>query len=98
MDGWDETGSGMNPWHGEGSEHAFGAWHWVGMSVGLAILIAAVIAAVLIVRRLTAQPERQAVGATSSAEETLRARFARGEIDADEYRSRMQVLAEPLGS
>ena len=96
MHDWNDTGNGMNGWHGEGAEHSFGAWHWVGMSIGLAILIAAIVAVVLIVRRLTAQsPSPLAAG---SPEATLRDRFARGEIDAEEFRSRMQVLSEPHGS
>lgn len=97
MDDWNGNGNGMNGWHGEGSEHAFGAWHWVGLSIGLALLIAVAIAAVLIVRQLTAGKGKAAASMPGSAEETLRARFARGEIDAEEFRTRMQVLAEPHG-
>lgn len=96
MDDWNERGPGMRPWHGEGHDHLLGAWHWVGMSIGLAIAIAAVVAAYLVLRRVAGEP-RRAAGGTSSPEELLRTRFARGEIDAEEYRSRMQVLAEPQG-
>lgn len=95
MDDWNGPGRGMHPWHGEGAEHAFGPWHWLGMSIGLAILIVAIVALVLVLRRSSAVQSRTSATLPGSPEEILRARFARGEIEAEEYRSRLQVLSEP---
>lgn len=94
MDDWNRPGPGMHPWHGEGSEHVFGTWHWVGMSLGLAILIGAAVAVLLVLRRYASARPRGTAHLPGSPEEILRARFARGEIEAEEYRSRMQVLGE----
>ena len=75
--------------------------HWGGIWVGgLGILVnllflgLVVLAVVLLVRALS----RPGHPAASSAHQILAERFARGEIDAEEYQARLRVLnGEPGG-
>jgi putative membrane protein len=54
-----------------------------------------VLAVVTLVRHYSAQPAQSAMPtAATSAEELLAQRFARGEIDEDEYRRRRDALRE----
>jgi putative membrane protein len=67
---------------------------WLGMSFGMVLWFAlAVVAAWLVVRGLMAL-ERSRTDGTSAPrpEEILRERFARGDIDADEFERRLTVL------
>ena len=58
----------------------------------IALIVAAVVA---LVRHFSAQPAQSAMPpAASSAEEVLAQRFARGEIDEDEYRLRRDAMRE----
>jgi putative membrane protein len=72
-----------------------GTWGWLWMSVSMlafwALLIGVV---VLVVRSLTRPPAASTTpgAATASAQQVLAERFARGEIDAEEYRQRLQTL------
>ncbi|HEX2032514.1 MAG TPA: SHOCT domain-containing protein [Actinomycetota bacterium] len=59
---------------------------WLWSLVGLLLLVALVVLAVWAVRRFTAQP------GTRDARRILEERFARGEIDADEFGSRLRTL------
>ena len=82
----------------------FGGW-WV-MGIGMLILWAMVIAGIVLLVRWAAvgnsreaqppaaRPGEQAFGASSldQAQRILDERFARGEIDAEEYRLRRDVL------
>jgi putative membrane protein len=62
-------------------------WWWV-MGVGWLVLLAAfVVLAVVLVRHFT-----QTSGTRHGAEEVLAERFARGEIDEEEFRSRRDAL------
>jgi putative membrane protein len=74
-------------WHG-------GAWGWFWMLATMAtfwLLIVAVL--FVVVRAGTADRERgDGSASATAAEEVLRDRFARGEIDADEYEHRRKVL------
>jgi putative membrane protein len=63
---------------------------WWGMGVGMLIWLVVVVLVVWLVVRLVTQ--RPTGGRTESAEELLRRRFASGEIDAEEYDRRMEVL------
>lgn len=64
----------------------FGGWMWL-MIAGTVIFWISIIAfAVWAVRRFTERPR------TGSARKILDERFARGEIDAEEYASRLQEL------
>lgn len=71
------------------------AWGWVAMTVGMigfwVLLIALLIAAVRLIG-----PRDQGSGGAShqSARQILDQRFARGEIDEDEYRSRVKTLSD----
>ena len=72
---------------GNGDGHMGDGWWWV-MGVGWLVFLAAVVAiAVALTRshRASSEPRR-------TAYDTLDDLFARGEIDADEYRRRRDVL------
>lgn len=79
--------------------HDVSGWGWFTMSVGMILFWAVLIAlGVLLFRALarsgdsptsTGTPPRPA---SSTAEQLLAERFARGEIDEDEYRHRLAVL------
>jgi putative membrane protein len=64
----------------------FGGWMWIMMAGGTIFLISVIAFAVWAVRRFTDRPR------TSSARKILDQRFARGEIDAEEYSSRLRRL------
>jgi putative membrane protein len=73
-------------------------WDWVGMTVMMVLLLAVVIvAAVLVVRLLGAgeRPGGDTRPAPRSAMEVLQERFARGEIDEDEFKRRRALLNAP---
>ncbi|WP_435056790.1 SHOCT domain-containing protein [Streptomyces capoamus] len=82
-------------WYG----HGLGGWGWFVMSAGVILFWALIIALGVVLYRFLAGPreggdragERQPV---TSPEQLLAARFARGEIDEDEYRRRLAVLRE----
>ncbi|KES04322.1 hypothetical protein BU52_26290 [Streptomyces toyocaensis] len=80
----------MTYWNG----HGMNAWGWFAMSLGTALLLALlIVAGVLIARALGGAPgaPRPSDG-RPSAELLLAERFARGDIDEDEYRRRLAVL------
>ena len=66
---------------------------WIFLAgIVIALIVAGVVA---LVRHYSAPPAQSAIpGAASSAEEVLAQRFARGEIDEDEYRLRRDALRE----
>ncbi|HEX5568451.1 MAG TPA: SHOCT domain-containing protein [Streptomyces sp.] len=83
-------------WYGDG----FGGWAWFAMSVGMVLFWALVIVgAVLLFRALERPGEHVHTPAVPSPEQLLAERFARGEIDEEEYRSRLAALraAGPSG-
>ena len=67
---------------------------WLGMGVGMLLwLVLAVVVVWLIVRGLIAVERTRTDGpAASGPDEILRERFARGEIDADEFERRRALL------
>ena len=74
------------------TDHDLTGWGWVAMTVGMAVFWGLLITlAVVLVRGLnrTAGP---ADGLRPSPERLLAERFARGEIDEDEYRGRLATL------
>ena len=77
-----------------------GGWGWGGwilMTLVMVLFWAAVITAlVLAVRYLTGAGGHRNLGnsASTRAEDVLAERFARGEIDDDEYRKRLTLLRE----
>lgn len=78
---------GWNGWMGWGS--GIGVL-WMLLLVGLTVAAAIFLARVLLPRSGTARGEDDALS-------VLRARFARGEIDEDEYRARRAILTSTPG-
>lgn len=69
-------------WHSSG-------WGWLAMAIGMAAFWIAIALVVLALVR-NASPGRPS--GRSRAEEILSERYARGEIDTDEYRTRTSEL------
>lgn len=74
-----------------------GGWGWVGVSLGSVLLLALVgFVAWLVVRAAdrpgAGSPPPARTAAQGTAERVLADRFARGEIDEDEYRRRLGAL------
>lgn len=67
---------------------------WLGMGFGMVLwLVLGVVVVWLIVRALIALERTQTGSMTASGpDEILRERFARGEIDADEFERRLALL------
>jgi putative membrane protein len=91
MCGW-----GGNGWMWNGGGWG---WGWIVTAVALIALFALVITAIVVAAHYLTGPTRHGgLGGpqqTRGAEDTLAVRFARGEIDEDEYRRRMTALREP---
>jgi putative membrane protein len=80
-----------------GDVHGFdgGHWWWWIIAFGVIILLVLAIEALLNYRPTTSERPRQALESPrGSAEQILADRFARGEIDAAEYRQRRGALRE----
>jgi len=60
------------------------------------VLLIVIVVAVLIAMRAGTRggPRSESSGGAKTAEDTLRDRLARGEIDEEEYRNRMNALRE----
>jgi putative membrane protein len=74
-------------WNGD---HMGGGWWWV-MGVGWLVFLALLVVLGYVLIRHFTQAER-AGQHRRAAEDVLAERFARGEIDEDEYRRRRDVL------
>ena len=70
-----------------GDDHMSGGWWWV-MGIGWLVFLGAVAAIVYAFTRRHPGPPTTGV----SPHDILAERFARGEIDAEEYRARSDVL------
>ncbi|BAD60555.1 MULTISPECIES: SHOCT domain-containing protein [Nocardia] len=84
-------------WYGDGMS----GWGYGLMTVGMVLFWALVIVGVILTVRYLAQPSAPVGGAPivrPSAEQVLAERFARGEIDADEYHQRLATLRGDIGS
>jgi putative membrane protein len=66
-----------------------GDWWWP-MGIGMLFWIVLVAVAVWFIVRAVNAPRRE--GSGEDAEELLRRRYAAGEIDAEEYERRLEVL------
>jgi putative membrane protein len=78
-----------------------GGWNWAFMSVSMVIFWGLLIIGImLLVRYFGASGPARAGSPTSraTAEELLAERFARGEIDEQEYRQRLDVLRSGTSS
>jgi len=74
-------------------DHDVSGWGWVGMTIGMVLFWGLLIAVVfLAVRALPRVPDHRDRSSVPSAEELLAERFARGEIDDEEYRKRLTTL------
>lgn len=81
-------------------DHDVGGWGWFTMSVGMVLFWAVIIGAgVLLYRALNRNPldsnpvrHTDHHATTGRPEQLLAERFARGEIEEDEYRQRLATL------
>jgi putative membrane protein len=74
------------------TNHDLSGWGWVAMMLSMVVFWGLLITlAVVLVRGLN-RPAGQADEARPSPERLLAERFARGEIDEDEYRRRLATL------
>jgi putative membrane protein len=72
----------MTWWH-----MGWGPWNWLWMTLLIALLVVLTVAAVVLVLRWAQPGSRE-----PDPERLLAARFAKGEIDADEYAGRLERL------
>ncbi len=78
-----------------GGHHHFGEGGWSMMFMGpfmMILTVVLIVVAVVLVMRWLAPSSLKTGASGSSALDILNERFARGEIDADEYRSRKNEL------
>ena len=74
-------------------DHDVSGWGWFAMSASMILFWALIItAAVLLFHTLNRQHEHTHTPAPSAPEQVLGERFARGEIDEEEYRRRLDAL------
>jgi putative membrane protein len=71
--------------------YAMSGWGWLLMTLGMLGFWALVAVLALALLRRPGPPDQQP---RPSAEEILAQRLARGELDPDEYRQRLQTLQE----
>ncbi len=83
-----------------GNFGSFGTMGWIGMIIGLVIMVAVIIGVILLVvwavRRVNGNPNNSGIQAPASitAREIAQARYAKGEINRDEY----QRILSDLGN
>jgi putative membrane protein len=77
----------MMYWH----DGAMGGWGPLMMVVNTMLFVGLVVVAIVIVARLVGRP---AVTGPGDAETILAQRYARGEIDDEEYRRRLTALRQ----
>jgi putative membrane protein len=81
----------MMYWWGPGTS----GWGYALMSVSMVLFWGLVILGIVVLVRFLARPSQSAGGAgvpRATAEQVLAERFARGEIDEQEYQSRLATL------
>ncbi|MBB6473276.1 putative membrane protein [Sphaerisporangium rubeum] len=79
-----------------------GGWGYALMTLGMVVFWGLVAATIVLAIRYAGKTTRtDRIPSQQSAEEVLARRFARGEIDAEEYHARLDTLRErhdsPLG-
>ncbi len=75
-----------------------GLWMGFGMILWLVVIVAIVWIAVRLLSRAVGGPPMMASPPGPSPADELRMRFARGEIDEEEYRRRLAVVEERPGT
>ena len=76
-------------------DHDLTAWGWIAMTTGMLLFWGLLILfAVLLVRALNRPSGGPTETARPSAQQILAERFARGEIDEEEYGRRQETLAD----
>ena len=78
----------MYGWH----QQSWGPGAWILMAVGMIIFWSLIVMAIVLVVRHFGSPSSAAVPTADAAEELLRARFAGGEIDEDDFSNRLSHL------
>ncbi|MGW7381790.1 SHOCT domain-containing protein [Streptomyces sp. NPDC054794] len=83
-------------------DHDVGGWGWFAMSAGMILFWALIIILGALLYRALARPGESSNSASArpagpSPEQVLAERFARGEIDEDEYHRRLTVLGGATG-
>lgn len=71
-----------------------GGWGWVTMTVGMVLFWGLLITLAVVLVRTLNRPIGSDQGPRPAPEQVLAERFARGEIDEDEYRRRLVALTE----
>lgn len=87
----------MSPWDDGHMDAGWGVAMMIG-TLAISILIAVSVVVVLQATRTSAEPPSDTASPaniTSTAEQILAERLARGEIDSVEYRSLLEALASP---
>ena len=74
------------------TDHDVTGWGWVAMVTGMVVFWGLLIALLVVLARGLNRPADQAYGARLSPEQLLAERFARGDIDEEEYRLRLSTL------
>lgn len=77
----------------DGNDHMDGGWWWL-MGVGMILVLVALVVIAVMLLSNRGSSASQSRGGTRSAEDILADRFARGEIDAEEFRRRRDALRE----
>ena len=78
----------MYGWH----QQSWGPGAWILMAVGMIIFWSLIVMAIVLLVRHYGSPSSAAAPNADAAEELLRARFAGGEIDEDEFSKRLSHL------
>ncbi|MEU4885693.1 MULTISPECIES: SHOCT domain-containing protein [Streptomyces] len=74
-------------------DHDVSGWGWFAMSAGMILFWVLIITgAVMLFRALGSRSEQPQRSVPPSPEQVLAERFARGEIDDEEYRRRLDTL------
>jgi putative membrane protein len=74
------------------TDHDLTGWGWVAMSVGMVVFWGLLITLTVVLVRGLNRPYDQAGEPRPSPAQLLAERFARGEIDEEEYRRRLATL------
>ena len=79
-----------------GFDHDVSGWGYAGMAISLVVFWGLVIAGIVVLVRYLARSEQPRggppVNRPPSPEQVLAERFARGEIDEEEYHRRLETL------